>query len=139
MPSKHILLILNNPETSQQLEKNILAPAGFRVTQMTDWETAQTLIRNDPPDLAIVTDKLEGRDFLETAASLAQSNLLIPFLLLPGTHSEELTLAALRLGFAGYIKPSLQASEMIESIQLALERRQRWEDYARLLANRDTK
>jgi two-component system NtrC family sensor kinase len=139
MPSTHILLILSNPEASQQLEKNVLAPAGFRVTRLADWETAETLIKNDPPDLAIVSNKFQGHDSLKSAAELAQSNPLIPVLLLPDTHTEEIALAAFRQGFAGYIKPSLTASEIMETIQLALERRQRWEDYARLLANRDTK
>ena len=63
----------------------------------------------------------------------------MPVLLLPVTHSDELALTAFRMGFAGYIKPSAQTSEVMEIIRQALERRQRLEDYARLLANRDTK
>lgn len=139
MPSIHILLILANPETGQRLEKNILSPAGFRVTQIAGWETAGDLIKNDPPDLAIVSDKIGEKDVLEMAANLAKTNPLIPVLLLPGTHSEELTRTAFRLGFAGYIRPSLIGSEIKETIRLALERRQRLEDYARLLASRNTK
>ncbi len=139
MPSTHILLILSNPETSQQLEKKILAPAGFRITQLGEWETAAALIRSDPPDLAIVNDKFGGQDFMQVGADLAQSNPLIPVLLLPATHSDELALTAFRLGFAGYIKPSAQTNEVMEIIRQVLERRQRLEDYARLLANRDTK
>ena len=68
MPSTHILLILSNPETSQQLEKKILAPAGFRVTQLAEWETAGALIRSDPPDLAIVNDKFGGQDALQSGS-----------------------------------------------------------------------
>jgi two-component system NtrC family sensor kinase len=139
MPSIHILLILSNPETAQQLEKNVLAPAEFRVTQLTEWKTAGDLIRNDPPDLVIVNDNFRGQDPLQVATDLARSNPLIPILLLPETHSDELALAAFRLGFAGYIKPTSQISEIMETIHLALERRQQWEDYARLLASRDIK
>ncbi len=139
MPSTHILLILSNPETGQQLEKTVLAPAGFRITQLAGWETARTLIKNDPPDLAIVSDQFGGQDLLQVAADLAQNNPLIPVLLLPEAHSDELALAAFRMGFAGYLKPSLQTSEIMETLRLALERRQRLEDYTRLLANRDTK
>jgi len=139
MPSTHILLILSNPETGQQLEKTVLAPAGFRITQLAGWETARTLIKNDPPDLAIVSDQFGGQDLLQVAADLAQNNPLIPVFLLPEAHSDELALAAFRMGFAGYLKPSLQTSEIMETLRLALERRQRLEDYTRLLANRDTK
>jgi two-component system, OmpR family, phosphate regulon sensor histidine kinase PhoR len=139
MPSTHILLILSNPETSQQLKKKVLAPAGFRITQLAEWETVNVLIRNDPPDLAIVNDKIGSQDFMQAAADLAQNNPLIPVLLLPVTHSDELALTAFRLGFAGYIRPSAQTSEVREIIRQVLERRQRLEDYARLLANRDTK
>jgi len=139
MPSTHILLILSNPKTGQQLEKTVLAPAGFRITQLAGWETARTLIKNDPPDLAIVSDQFGGQDSLQVAADLAQKNPLIPVLLLPEAHSDELALAAFRMGFAGYLKPSLQTSEIMETLRLALERRQRLEDYTRLLANRDTK
>ena len=139
MPSTHILLILSNPETGQQLEKTVLAPAGFRITQLAGWETARTLIKNDPPDLAIVSDQFGGQDLLQVAADLAQNNPLIPVFLLPEAHSDELALAAFRMGFAGYLKPPLQTSEIMETLRLALERRQRLEDYTRLLANRDTK
>jgi PAS domain S-box-containing protein len=139
MPSTHILLILSNPETSQQLEKKILAPAGFRVTQLAEWRTVGALIRSDPPDLAIVNDKFGGQDSLQPAADLAQSNPFMPVLLFPIKHSDELAMTAFRLGFGGYIKPSAQTSEVIEIIRLALDRRQRLEDYARLLVNRDTK
>jgi PAS domain S-box-containing protein len=139
MPSTHLLLILSNPEISQQLEKNILAPAGFRVSQLAGWQTAEAQIRIDPPDLVIVDDKFAGPDSLQLAAQLLQSNPLIPILLLPETHTEELALAAFRLGFAGYINPASPTSEIMQTIRFALERRQRWDDYAHLLASRDIK
>ncbi len=139
MPKNHILLILSRHKASQQLEQHIQAQAGFRVTRMEDWETAEELIKNDPPDLVIVSDKLDRGDALNSATKLAEGNPLLPVLLFPEQHSEELALTALRLGMAGYIKPSADAGEVSETIQTALERRQRWEEHARLMANRNTK
>ena len=103
MPKKHILLILSSQEASQQLEQQILAPAGFRVTRLENWETVESLIRTDPPDMVVVSDKINGGDALEPAALLAQNNPLIPVLLLPDNHSDKLALTAFQQGLAGYI------------------------------------
>ena len=139
MPKKHILLILSSQEASQQLEQQILAPAGFRVTRLDNWETVESLIRTDPPDLVVVSDKINGGDALESAALLAQNNPLIPVLLLPENHSDKLALTAFQQGLAGYIPPSADANKVNELVQTALQRRQRMENYARLMVNRDTK
>ncbi len=81
-----------------------------------------------------------GQDAAERAADLAQSNPLIPVLLLPVTHSDELALTAFRLGFDRIYQTLLRKpTRSRRSSDCALERRQRLEDYARLLANRDTK
>ena len=139
MSKNHILLILSRHKASQQLEQHIQAQAGFRVTRLEDWETAEEHIKNDPPDLVIVSDKLDRGNALDFATKLAEGNPLLPVLLFPEQHSEELALTALRLGLAGYIKPSADTSEVSESIQIALDRRRLLEDHARLMANRNTK
>jgi len=131
MSSNHILLILADSTVSQQLTEEIFAPAGSRVTRLPDWGMVERFIRDDPPQLAIVSDKIEGQDALILAANLAQNNPLIPVILLPEVHSEQLLRTALHLGFAGYLERPLLADKVQEAIRLALQRRHNWQAHER--------
>lgn len=139
MSNEHILLILSNPKIGQLLERATLTPAGYRVTLVNDWKAAQTILRNDLPEVVIISEKLEERDSLETAQGLIRTYPLIPFILLPEAHSDTLAIEALRKGFADYLQPPLHANDIQDGVLRALEHRKRFEEQVRLASRRDTK
>ena len=139
MADEHILLILSNPATGQLLERGILTPAGYRVTLVTNWKTAQTVLKNDSPDLVILSEKLENNSAIEIANGLIRTYPFTPFILLPETHSESLALEALRGGFMDYLQPPLRSNDVQEAVGRAFERRRRIEEQVQLAARRDTK
>ena len=139
MADEHILLILSNPATGQLLERGILTPAGYRVTLVTNWKTAQTVLKNDSPDLVILSEKLENNSAIEIANGLIRTYPFTPFILLPETHSESLALEALRGGFMDYLQPPLRSNDVQEAVGRAFERRRRIEEQVQLAAKRDTK
>ena len=139
MADEHILLILSNPATGQLLERGILTPAGYRVTLVTNWKTAQTVLKNDSPDLVILSEKLENTPAIEIANGLIRTYPFTPFILLPETHSESLALEALRGGFMDYLQPPLRSNDVQEAVGRAFERRRRIEEQVQLAARRDTK
>ena len=139
MSDEHILLILSNPETGQLLRRAILTPAGYRVTLVSEWKAAQTVLKNDTPDLVILSEKLENNRSFEIASGLIRTYPFIPFVLLPEGHSEALVVEALRNGFIDYLQTPLKALNVQEAIERAFERRRRIEDQIQLAAKRDTK
>jgi two-component system NtrC family sensor kinase len=139
MPNEHILLLLASPETNQYFESMVLTPAGFRVSCAADLKAGEILLKEDPPDLIILSDHLDGHDFLSSTVVLHRHDPFVPVLMLPESHSEELAISAFKAGLSGYIRPPVQPSEMLQSVQFALDRRKQWVNHARLLAKRDTK
>jgi two-component system phosphate regulon sensor histidine kinase PhoR len=139
MSTEHILLILSNPETGQLLERAILTSADFRVTLVSNWKIARTILNNDSPDLVILSENLEGKASLDIASDLIRTFPLIPFILLPEQHSDALAINALRLGFLDYLQPPLEPVEVKKAIHRALDRRRWIVDQIQLAAKRDTK
>jgi two-component system phosphate regulon sensor histidine kinase PhoR len=139
MSTEHILLILSNPETGQLLERAILTSADFRVTLVSNWKIARTILNNDSPDLVILSENLEGKASLDIASDLIRTFPFIPFILLPEQHSDALAINALRLGFLDYLQPPLEPVEVKKAIHRALDRRRWIVDQIQLAAKRDTK
>jgi two-component system NtrC family sensor kinase len=138
MSTKHILLILANPQTGQLLERAILTPAGYRVTLATEWKTAHKILKNDSPNLVILSDTLEGNSTLEVCKGLMHAYPLLPFILLPEKSSNDLVITALRSGFDDYLPPPLKAQDIQASVQRVLEKHSQTEEQIRLAARQDT-
>ncbi|MBN2547534.1 MAG: GAF domain-containing protein [Anaerolineales bacterium] len=139
MADEHILIVLSKTETSQLLEHATLAPAGYRVTVSVDWKAAEAVLKDAPPDLIILGEKIEGQDSLDIIEKLNERFPLIPVILLPDKHSDQLAVEAFRRGFADYLQPPLRTNDVQMIVAHALERRRRWRDWVRLEARRDTK
>jgi two-component system phosphate regulon sensor histidine kinase PhoR len=138
MSNEHILLILNNSETAQLLERAALAPAGYRVSNVPEWGAAEKVFEIDMPDLVIVDDAFKGQERGALEHILFERYPFIPFLWLPKTHIDGQAVEAIQLGFAGYLPPPLRASEVQDMVGRALERRMHLLNQIRLAARRDT-
>jgi two-component system phosphate regulon sensor histidine kinase PhoR len=138
MTDEYILLILSNTEMVNLLDHAILTPAGYKVTSVSDWNTAERILKDALPDLIIIGDKLEEIDSFDLASDLIKRNPLLPIILLPEKHSQALATEAFRRGFADYLKPPVRTNNVQIAVARALERRRQWEDWIRLEAKRDT-
>jgi DNA-binding response OmpR family regulator len=160
-----IALLLSNPDTSRLLEAGILRPAGYLTVTVADGLTALDLFKVSPPDLLIFDDAPprershpqdgslpidqaspgtaaasdEARDCLELASELLKQNPLMPILLLPRRHSDDLEMKALRMGTADYLAPPIHANEVLQSVRNSLQRQKRLKEWIKIEMRRSTR
>ncbi len=71
MGSRHILVVEDEPDILELLSHR-LQREGYKVTGVSDGETAVTRVRAQPPDLVLLDLMLPGLDGLEVCRSLKQ-------------------------------------------------------------------
>jgi two-component system NtrC family sensor kinase len=125
MSQLHIFLILSDPTTANLLENEILRPAGYEITQLSDRRTLDILLESNPPDLLIVSDKIPEGSCVDLAAELATTGAVFPIILCSDPYSELLALQALRRGFSDYLFPPFDRQEVLEAVQTSLDRYKR--------------
>lgn len=81
MPNSTILLISNDDQVSDLLERAVLKPAGFQVAQVKDPTAAKAIIRSSPIDAMILEFALDGAD-LKLVDDLVETFPGIPLILL---------------------------------------------------------
>ena len=139
MANEHILLILSDLETSRRLREDVLVPAGFRITSVTEWKAAGYFLQQkDSPDLIIVSETLENRQNSDQARTLFGRFPFIPVLLLLDTASDSGIVQAIRDGFFDCLRPPIESGIVLQTIHRALDRRRRWIEQAHLEARRNT-
>lgn len=139
MANAHILLISSASEVSQTLREAVLAPAGYRVTQVSEWEAARYVLQQrDAPDLVIVNETLDHQNSSEQVRSLTRRYPFLPVLLLPKSISQNGVVQAMRNGYFDCLEVPLRPQEVLRTIDRALERRQRWIEQARLEVRQNT-
>jgi len=63
MSNEHILIYSALPESKQWIEQEILSLSGFRVTSVKDKSEVEQYLLNDPPDIVILNEQLQGQGF----------------------------------------------------------------------------
>lgn len=126
MSHEQIFLILSDSHISNLLEHTILSPEGYQTTQIRDRNTLDLLLQGRLPDLIILGDQVPEGNGVELAASLLEQYPHLPILLASDPYSDSLLLQAIRVGIYDYIYPPFEASLVIQSINLALERQKRY-------------
>jgi two-component system phosphate regulon sensor histidine kinase PhoR len=154
MDNEHIVIFLSDEKTGQLLEHTFLRAAGYEVTQVKDGQVIDKLVQASMPDLIILGDVLPlnqgqedddtqnsrdtqeglkfGRDLLERYPNLQ-------IILLADEHSERQAIDTLRSGFADYIYPPLQSTNVINAVRQAILRGQRLKKWAFQESKRNTK
>lgn len=122
MTQGKILLVQNNPQLMQLLERSALIPAGYSVITADNKTNAMKSIHISKPDLIIVGDPLDGGDAIEFGAELLKSDPFRPVILFVSQHNDQLVRAALRAGFYDYLSPPMRPAEVVQSIQAAQQR-----------------
>ena len=125
MSEEQILIVFSNPQISNLLEHSVLAPEGYRVTQVRESQTVQVLLQAQLPDLIILGEQIPDGNGLDLAARLLEEQPDLPIILASDPFSETLLLKALRLGIADYLYPPFDPKDVLEAVQSALARRKR--------------
>ena len=139
MANANILLVLADPKIAELLERSILRPAGYEVTLVSEKSTAESLVKVIPPDVIIMGEKLRDGSGFELAPLFIERFPNLAMVFLADSHSEELVVKAMRLGFCDYVSPPLRPNDVLQAVNRALQRRQRMADWSRLESRRNTK
>jgi two-component system phosphate regulon sensor histidine kinase PhoR len=139
MANANILLILADPKIAELLERTILRPAGYEVTLVSEKSAAESLVKVIPPDVIIMGEKLRDGSGFDLAPLFLERFPNLAMIFLADSHSEELVIKAMRLGFTDYVSPPLRPNDVLQAINRALQRHQRIIDWSRLESRRNTK
>ncbi len=137
--AEHIFLYFTDEETAQLLERAILRPAGFEVTQLRDRTPLETLLQGKIPSLIILEDSLPDGDGLEQAQWILDRYPALPVILYSREFSDSLAVGALRRGLADYLFAPLRRGEVLEAVRRALQRRRRLDEWTRQDAGSDSR
>jgi len=139
MANANILLILADPKIAELLERSILRPAGYEVTLISEKSAAESLVKVIPPDVIIMGEKLRDGSGFDLAPLFMERFPNLAMVFLADSHSEELVIKAMRLGFSDYVSPPLRPNDVLQAVSRAIQRRQRMTDWSRLESRRNTK
>ena len=139
MANANILLILADPKIAELLERSILRPAGYEVTLVSEKSAAESLVKVIPPDVIIMGEKLRDGSGFDLAPLFVERFPNLAMVFLADSHSEELVVKAMRLGFSDYVSPPLRPNDVLQAVSRAIQRRQRLTDWSRLESRRNTK
>jgi len=139
MANANILLILADMQMANLLERGILRPAGYEVTLVTEKSAAESQVKVIPPDLIIMGEKLSDGSGLDLAPIFLERFPNLAMIFLSDTHSEEMAVKALRLGFYDYIYPPWRPNDVLQTVSRAIQRHQHLVEWSRLESRRNTK
>ena len=131
MAGELILIIHNDQNASDLLERSTLRPAGYEVKCVQDLSAAEALIRTVPPELIIL-----GSEFLDeknTGWITSMLNRLpaLPLIVLGDQGNAAQPVAAMRLGAQDFLSLPLRKNEVQQAVRRALDRRVHWLEWIR--------
>lgn len=115
-----ILVVDNEPETTETLIQTILRPRGYQPQVVRTGRRALDHIRRTTVDLLLLSWDLPdmvGHEFLQ---ALAESGRRIPSIVMAHPGSENVAVEAFRLGARGYLNKPLDGGETIRAIRRVL-------------------
>ncbi|GAB4450144.1 MAG: response regulator [Anaerolineae bacterium] len=123
------ILVVSNPDETQNLLLEYLRGSGFKVPLATDGETALEMARFSPPDIILLDVKLPGIDGFETCRRLkAQRETAdIPLIFITSQTGTIDKVRGFVLGAVDYITRPIQSEEVLARVKthLTLQRLQK--------------
>lgn len=115
-----ILIAMDNDSLCQNLKQRLLF-LGFQVLEASDKSTTLQSFQDHKPDLLIVGLSQDGfKDQVEIAEQIRQCDRRFPIILIVTQGSEELAVAALRLGIKDYFKQPFSLEKIVTSVNRCL-------------------
>ncbi len=136
MANEKVLIICKDALTGQRLENEILAPAGYQVTFVSEGKPALDLLRQAPADLVFLSNSLLDGDGLEFGARLSERLPALPLVLVPTDLTPALAVQALRQGFWDCLPAAAPAADVLRVVEQCLGRRKRLRTWAQNEARR---
>jgi two-component system NtrC family sensor kinase len=139
MAATKILLIHPDPSFGLQLERTVFPPPEYLLTLASRLPEVADLLAQDPQDVVLLAEPLDGSDSLAVAAHLLAYDPSLPIIFLPARHDPERALAALRVGVADYVLPPAAPADLHRALATGLARRARWDAWVHSQAGRSTR
>ena len=116
MERKHILVVDDDVSTLVLLQKLLLG-AKYRVTAVEDGKKALKVVRDDPPDLAILDLIMPGMDGFTLCSMLRRTgSFKAPIVIFSGAASEKDVKQAMDAGATAFLHKPPKTDELLEKI-----------------------
>ena len=120
--SKEIILIIeNDPDISDLLGRQALAPLGYQVKIISDANKAIQTAVNLAPDLIVLNLDLVGISGKDLLVGLRSQNPETPIIVLAEKEDEHNMMQALRLGASDYLSLPLREAEAVAAVERSLK------------------
>jgi DNA-binding NtrC family response regulator len=118
---KPVVLIVHGQEESAREALGYLLRENIQLVETHENSHALKLLKNKATDLVVIfSPEKDARKRLELGANIRQVNKQIPIILVPDYSSEELAIAALKVGFNEYIKIPYTRAQFLGSVKRLL-------------------
>ncbi len=118
----HVLLVENDPQTSQLIARQALEPLGYQVDILESAGSAIQEVENISPDLIITNLNLSGLSGKDLLVALNSCGIDIPTIVIANKGQEADILQALRLGAAGFLVGPIRETEIINVVENTLRK-----------------
>ncbi len=124
--SKRVLAIDDDPNMLS-LVSQLLDAVGFRVETAADGEAGLRSIRAAPPALVLCDVQMPGLDGFQVLERIRgeAATAALPFVLLTGLNDRESVRRGMRLGADDFLSKPVQPAELVEAVNVALDKRRR--------------
>lgn len=133
MPTERILILDDNEALCLETART-LADAGYFVESVATARDAVTLARRQPFELLLADIYLPDENGIEAFQHIRQILPEIAGIAMTGYSSWEVSMEAIRVGFAGFLVKPFPAEQLISSVVAALEQERLRHENARLRA-----
>ncbi len=137
MPTSTILLIVSDEQTGDLLERGVLRPAGYEVTQVKEPTAAKSIIRSSSFDGVILESGMGGKDFAFVKELLATFPAT-PLILIGSSEDKETHADVLYQGVLDFLTSPLKPDIVLEAVQRAVDQRAGLDSWAKDRYRRDT-
>lgn len=121
MSRKTKLLIVDDERLILAALRRGLVESGYDAVTAETAKTATEIVKDDPPDLAILDIRLPESSGVDLGRKLA-ADFGVPFILLTAFADEQLIADAATAGALGYLIKPIEIVQLIASVESALER-----------------
>jgi serine/threonine-protein kinase PpkA len=123
---KRILAIDDDP-TMRALVSHLLGEAGFQVDVAPDGDAGLQKIRGAPPDLVVCDVQMPGLDGFQVLDRVRgdAKTAALPFVLLTALNDRDSVRRGMRLGADDFLCKPVQPAELVDAVNVALDKRRR--------------
>jgi len=145
MANTKVIIASSDAATSTLLERTLSSSGDIDLTVAGDIDSIEPLIRKQSPDLLILDQGTwsnqgeQPENVVEFAVQLFEQHPALPIILLANELSQDLLRKALHAGITDILQPPVQTKELVQTVQHAVQRKKRLQDWIQLETKRNTR